>query len=345
MKKNEFWESMDASPSDVIGDEEDEYETSTPVQLTRDMPVNKTRYSLQLGYRTNEIGHPTFPWPSCVDQQEDGRVLIDLNKWHSPGSGLPALDKSTPFPFPFSALSSHFTSKENTDQWHYLMICSIHMPFFVYTPPVFLLLNSVAVGREKCDEYWQMPVQLTTDMILCYHQVMSMLGKGNTRSPTVRREILKAYESFLAGAVAKLLKVIRADKDLKDMFEADEPNPRGMEDFARYIASHTIIHMKNMEAAILRLSGLDDLAPESPIGKLMFTETALPDPEDDRIAPFSAQLMSRWQDDNTDYIGCKYENHKQEKPEVQHVGNIRGIHMDALWHLFRLLMNERAFEI
>lgn len=343
MNKEQFWATMQSQPE---ADPEPEPELELkPAQKAQSL---STAYTLELGYRTDEIGHPANPWPSFVQQNDEGRVLVDFNNWAAQAQlQVPKINfKTAPFPFPFGvdAVRSALEKQENQDEWRNLMLRSIYLPFFIYTPTIFLMLNAVDEGATAAERHWQAPVQLTSDIILCYHQVIHVLLNSNLQPPSTIADIMEKYESDLGRQVTTMVALVRSNAELKAMHESQQDSREGRLLFARYIASQTIGYIRLLEGAICRLSNVKDMEPNAAYMRPFLCEYALPDPAAFHISPHTELRRHDWRLANLDHINGIYNLHNKPPP-LEDLGaeedNTRGISNAALWFFFLHLMDTR----
>ena len=304
-----------------------------------------TKYSLECGYR-KELSHPAFPWHGIIEQRDDGYIRAVLSRWEKT-SALPKFDvvKSGVFPFPWNIkeISDKVNDPIKAREWNDVIAQSLTLPMFIYTPTLFAML----MGTLETDGAWLKPIILSTSVLRCYSQVLSVTASNKTLDRARRTDIMKRAADDMRTRMDLMTEVIRQNSHIVALAAAN-PFDRTTsneyvevyEEAAKLFAGHTYTYIKIMEAAILRLCDLDP--QEHPSLKELLVESALPDPTTGRIQPYADLLRNDWKEHNVQYTNLLYMIRKRGQAissiEALHCDDVRGVNKEAMWHSIREML-------
>jgi len=314
----------------------------------------KTRFTFERGYR-KESGHPKFPWHRLVKQRADHLITAELARW-SECDELPTLStkrmKSMPFAFPWDIkeIKDELEHPEKLQEWNDMICMSNVVPMLIYTPTLFALLMSAPSGRQPTDANWLPPVLLSTTVLRKYMQIMHFLSINKSLLTVFRRrDVLASGGRMFAKRIDMLSNVVLQNRQFVELARCESIEqalePRFEQVFyelAELFASHTYTYIKAVEVTILRLCNLDP-DETKPLESLLL-ESAVPDPQAERINPFSERLLGDWRKHNAGYVNRLYQLRKQPLPvaseERLHSDNVRSVNKEAVWLLAKRLVDE-----
>lgn len=308
-----------------------------------------TSYNFERGYR-KEPGHPKFPWYRIIKQRDDGYITAELGLWNK-CEELPQKNlKKLPFAFPWDILEIKTLVEDPIKlvEWNDVIALSMGLPFFIYTPTLFAMLMAAEEGQQPKEANWVPPVMLSSTVMRSYLQIMHYMNNDNLVTLPRREDIMRGAGEMQSKRMDLLTKVILQTPKFLHLAGAENVAQTLGAEFdevyerlAEVVASHTHIYLRIMEITILRLCDMDAVTNSGLKG--LFLESAVPDPEDGRISPFSNQLLDNWRLHNTNYTNRHYQIYKKPPPIAEgtiHQDDVRGLNKEALWLLLKLIIVE-----
>ena len=306
----------------------------------------ETAYSFESGF--NKIhGHPTFPWHAIVEQCDDGRIFADLRKWESSEELPPCNFKNSVFPFLWNVkeINLAINDEQQIANWNGIIAMSMTLPIFIYTPTILAMTMASGTGVPGPSNLLA-PISLSSSVLRVYYQILHVAAESRTLNRERRKDIMRAAGSDLSARMMSVESVIRQHPRLAALaalsnFSASlQPeHDSTYEVLARIFAAHTHVYIKILEVAILRLQDLD---PNSERGlHSLLCESALPDPQAERIQPFSNELRQKWCDHNKNYTNLLYKirtNCSVITDDNQAQDNVHGINKQAMWYSLREIL-------
>lgn len=309
------------------------------------------RYTLENGYGTTPVEDP---WPAWVERNPDNTLTVDFNSKsvsfpaHFPGINF-AESKVFPFPWGNGALSSRITEKSFTDRLLNIIAGLPSVPFFIFRPPLWMLLNAVAVDKTRFDTHSSQPVAISTQVIYAYLQVIHVL-EGSTHAHTASDigKINTAHITDVKALTEKINALIGESKQFKELASRvggdinglPNENMEDLAEFARYMVTFTMNYIKLLERKLLHLADKALRPDDQPKG--FFCEFGLPDPRNPKFTPFFDQQTDRMHRELMSLLKLKYAQDEAElpvQPELQPANSIMGISVPALKLLLNYLYN------
>lgn len=334
---------MGASPSE-IAQEEPQLEQE-PVEESARAEIARPRYTIELGTNKPQMGHPKEPWTKTIVQNQEGLVRVDLDQWYTHNLRVPRINfQNSVFPFPFaSSQVQAILMHDNVYQGHKIELYrTIYTPCFIYTPEIYMWLNAAMPGDKVRDNHWLSPIQLSSTVLLFYHQVVHMLMLGDQLVRSQKDDCLDRYREQRQDVIEKCIVLMKNDPALREMWETNLHNEEGMRILTNYLCSLTINQIRLLESLICRLSGEEECEPNQKHMKPFWVEGALPDPQEDHIAPHAQKLQEMWRRSNIDYVkgraallkrGCDFEDTWNDTEAT-----LRGVSLPVAWETFQSIM-------
>lgn len=299
-------------------------------------------YTFECGYGEVPVEDP---WPYWVQRNPDGTVTVDFNSKEAQfGQNFPGVDfsehKVFPYPWGNENLRKSLTQPQLINKLYNIIAGMPMVPFFMFRPPLWLMLNGVGIGKELFVTHKMSPVAISSQIIFSYLQVIHSL-EGSTHAYTAAQigKINAAHTvdvKKLTETIHKKIGDNAAFKELTSKMSTDfssttEEERAGLDDFARFMVTFTLNYIKLLERKIYRLAD-EKIKPDDLVNS-DYVEFALPDPRNPKFTP--------WFDKHTDvmhkeillYIKLKFEIEELKLPAepVLHPANsMMGISYPAL---------------
>jgi len=311
----------------------------------------KPRYTLDCGYGTTPVEDP---WPVWVERNPDGTITVDFNsKSVSFPAHFPGMDfsKSNVFPFPWGndAIAGPLTQKSFTDRLLNIIAGLPAVPFFMFRPPLWMLLNAVGVDKKRYETHNMSPVAISSKVIYCYLQVIHVLeGSTHAHNKTDIAKINTAHITDVKNLTEKINTMIGENAQFKELAVKVANNinglpnedMEGLEDFARYMVTFTMNYIKLLERKLLHLASKSLRPDDQPVN--FFCEFGLPDPRNPRFTAFFDAQTDTMHTELMALLKLKYAQDEAAlpvKPELVPANSIMGISVPALKLLLNYLYN------
>lgn len=331
-----------------------EVEESAPDRRFNDQGRRGRRrlYSLDTGYAETA---PKRPWPDCLTVNDRG-VCCDFDVWAS-HSHAPQFDAAKcpymPFPWNIPSLREKLERRTNV---HMNIVAALNpVPFYVYTPPVLLMLRGVKNGKSLTEVRESDFTTLSSDVILTYQRVIDVMQTQRTQTPkhpeaplrpAQLEKIISVHEAAIEKHTEELVRRMESAGELAEAAAhyaevgvngplADAAEERLLHDFLRVIVSWTVAHIQIMERRILFLTGR--MNPDDLPHSWWFTRYAVPAPG----APYSQHMsVDTLTEQTSTYLKLAHEVAECSLPDLgggfDMANHIHGVSVQALRALILL---------
>jgi hypothetical protein len=154
----------------------------TPADM-RDFTISQYQtvfYSLETGYRVAPLRGPPTLQTWVHRDSEHGYLLTDCNALHGklPEMHLLNIDYSKnyhiPFPYDLDAAHAAITRHDAINKILNKVANSSVFPLIIHTPPLWVFLNSVKLGKAPAKSNWISPFTISTSLLAKYSSVMAL---------------------------------------------------------------------------------------------------------------------------------------------------------------------------
>ena len=301
-----------------------------------------TPYTFECGYGTTLVDDP---WPHWVHRNASGTLIVDFNMKDSFFSqNFPGVEFTEhhvfPFPWGNEALRKSLTGNEFLNRLHNIIAGMPAVPFFMFRPPLFMMLNGVAVGKQRFETHSLAPVAISTQVIFMYLQVLHVLeGSTHTHTSDNVAKINAAHIADVKRLTDKIWVSIGENADfiaLTKRIGTNVNNPPGdderlLVEFARYMVTYVLNYIKLLERKIFRLADrkirVDDLLSN------FHCEFALPDPRNPKFTKWFDSQTKTIHAETLRYLKLKFEQEElpmPAEPKLDPSNSVMGVSYSSL---------------
>lgn len=298
-------------------------------------------YTFECGYGTVPVEDP---WPHWIERDKDGTILLDFNAKDAHMMSFPGVEFAEhhvfPFPWGNEALRKSLTDKDFMNKLHNIIAGMPAVPFFMFRPPLFMMLNGIGVGKTRFETHSHPPVAISTQVIFMYLQVLHVLeGSTHTHSSDNIAKINAAHITDVKRLTDKIWTTIGENADFialtKRIGTAVNVPPgedeRLLVEFARYMVTYVLNYIKLLERKIFRLADRK-IRVEDLVGSY-HCEFALPDPRNPKFTHWFDSQTKTMQAETTRYLTLKFEQEElpmPAEPKLDPANSVMGISYASL---------------